>query len=426
MRDAPSEITREVHYFGLDYELAGMLNSSVPAGASAGSGCDSEADRRRQAYASHFIAGAPPPPAATASRAVFFDKSPDYIRSVRKLWQIRELVPAARHVLLLRDGVDRLYSEFQHHCRHGRYVLVPASAIEGSGLRAARVPLLHGEVATYVRQQLGWTGCAWRELRPAERFRDADVLVSPGTPALFHAYVTRTPVEHRGQPHLVRKILGFRDIEELLLRMYFSGSGPEALAPRLPAQTIRQRQHEVLQQWQTLLAGRSGLNSLFAFPDQLERREAKRLGLEAQVRQWVLLVGPENDLAHSNYSSQLEALFATAAREEDGGSGAGDALRRRVLVLGQADLYARTARGAADEVRQEVELLLAGHDDGPRAAPALSPTEVARRYSLLSATSPAPPTAKYAAMLPETRHLLCKYFAADNNRTMALLQHYHS
>lgn len=50
-----------------------------------------------------------------------FDKSPDYMRSRKKLAQLNELILNVRIVVILRNPSTRAISEFNHHCRHRRY-----------------------------------------------------------------------------------------------------------------------------------------------------------------------------------------------------------------------------------------------------------------------------------------------------------------
>jgi len=50
-----------------------------------------------------------------------FDKSPDYMRSQTKIWKINCTVPNIKFIIILRNPVERVVSEFNHHCRHGRY-----------------------------------------------------------------------------------------------------------------------------------------------------------------------------------------------------------------------------------------------------------------------------------------------------------------
>ena len=421
---AALEGTREVHYFGLSYESYVRSN---------GTQCGSKSPEKH-AYAAHFTDSvtATVHHSDTSSRqVVFFDKSPAYMRSARTLAQIAELVPGAKHVLLLRDAVGRLYSEFQHHCRHRRYVLVPASDERShvrsrQGATTSDLPLIHGEILGYLSRRLDWNGSSWHELRPDEWFHKSDMLRYPGSPELFHAYITHSPVTHKGTPHFVRKILSYRDVEELALRLYFS-SKAESFTPRLQANTVKARREDILRQWQQLMSGKRSLYSLFTFPQGQNSNALQfRDRASAHIRQWVLLTGPESDLAHSMYSEQMEEVFASLTRD----STAFGPLRSRLLIIDQADMYRRTldgVRGSGTVVR-DVERLLAG-ESGPK----LSPEEVTKRYSLLSESptgssrSRTGPSSgdKYPAMLPESHRWLHNYFAPDHNRTMVLLQQYH-
>jgi hypothetical protein len=53
-----------------------------------------------------------------------FDKSPDYIRSYRKMKNIHALFPNMKIIIILRNPIFRAISEFHHHCRHRRYYRV--------------------------------------------------------------------------------------------------------------------------------------------------------------------------------------------------------------------------------------------------------------------------------------------------------------
>ena len=86
---------REVHFFGS--ALASAANST-------------------DSYLLRF------PRLAEGEERVTFDKSPDYMRSRRSLHQLSTMLPSAKLVVLLRDPAERAVSEFQHNCRHGRYV----------------------------------------------------------------------------------------------------------------------------------------------------------------------------------------------------------------------------------------------------------------------------------------------------------------
>jgi len=50
-----------------------------------------------------------------------FDKSPNYIRDKHALKQMHAIVPDAKLLVILRNPVDRAYSEFRHHCLRNRY-----------------------------------------------------------------------------------------------------------------------------------------------------------------------------------------------------------------------------------------------------------------------------------------------------------------
>lgn len=69
-------------------------------------------------YANHF-------PLFTSSEAeslYTFEKSPDYIRNPAVLHGIRTLLPNMKIVILLRNPVHRAISEFNHQCKHKRYI----------------------------------------------------------------------------------------------------------------------------------------------------------------------------------------------------------------------------------------------------------------------------------------------------------------
>lgn len=448
---------REVHYFGLNYESHSVISSDNNAHEASSpaslvldvSSSDGNEDARcggkyneKIVYANHFAA-------VVDSRVnmhtekqslpvVYFDKSPDYIRSPRKLAQIQELVPHAKHVILLRDAVDRLYSEFQHHCRHGRYILIPTETETSRPVDKQTLPDLHAEMVHYLTHQLGWRDTLWWKMRPNEWFQRANVVQYPGAPELFHAYITQSPVMHKGVPHIVKKVLGYRDIEEILLSMFFTSEGETQLARR------QQRRQEILLQWQSLMSGRPSLHSPFTFPQFQQdgaksiRRGSSRSSRTSQLHQWTLMVGPENDLVHSNYSYQLEAAFTSLSGGSHGDNntaGGGSLLRQRLLIIDQSNMLERSGRGTGgqQEIVRDIERLLA-----EEAEPSLTAVQVESRYSLLLC-SPRNPQSdindsvvgitssdKYQPMLPESRQFLCSYYVADNRRTMALLKRFHS
>ncbi|KAJ1440541.1 P-loop containing nucleoside triphosphate hydrolase protein [Ochromonadaceae sp. CCMP2298] len=82
-------------------------------GNSIGNSTQTHTGQSAHHYAQHFRAMSLP----EAQNVYTFDKSPDYIRSPQALRRIRQLLPSAQLVLLLRDPVTRVLSEFRHHCR---------------------------------------------------------------------------------------------------------------------------------------------------------------------------------------------------------------------------------------------------------------------------------------------------------------------
>jgi hypothetical protein len=78
---------------------------------------------------------------AEAREKYTFEKSPDYIRDHTALRNIHALLPSVKIVLLLRNPSLRALSEFNHHCRHGRYARVtkdmstPVTNSAGNGVR---------------------------------------------------------------------------------------------------------------------------------------------------------------------------------------------------------------------------------------------------------------------------------------------------
>ena len=105
-----------------------------------------------------------------------FDKSPDYIRDLRKLQQIATMLPSAKLILLVRNPTSRAYSGiatcqvyilclilvgFQHNCRHHRYrrllhsvhvsnVTVPAGDIFNILDPLFQVAVGWGEIKCYI------------------------------------------------------------------------------------------------------------------------------------------------------------------------------------------------------------------------------------------------------------------------------------
>ncbi len=57
-------------------------------------------------------------------KIITFDKSPDYIRNVDSLIQIKEMITNIKLILILRHPVTRAFSGFQHNCRHHRYIKI--------------------------------------------------------------------------------------------------------------------------------------------------------------------------------------------------------------------------------------------------------------------------------------------------------------
>lgn len=59
------------------------------------------------------------------------DKTPNYLPHPLAIQRMGELLPSAGVVVILRNPVDRAYSAFQHHCRHGRWVESRGGAARG-------------------------------------------------------------------------------------------------------------------------------------------------------------------------------------------------------------------------------------------------------------------------------------------------------
>lgn len=57
-----------------------------------------------------------------AATVYTFEKSPDYLRNGKALSLIQSSLPNMRLVIILRNPIHRVLSEFTHHCRHRRYV----------------------------------------------------------------------------------------------------------------------------------------------------------------------------------------------------------------------------------------------------------------------------------------------------------------
>ena len=62
-------------------------------------------------------------------KIITFDKSPDYIRNVDSLIQIKEMITNIKLILILRHPVTRAFSGFQHNCRHHRYIKIKKSSM---------------------------------------------------------------------------------------------------------------------------------------------------------------------------------------------------------------------------------------------------------------------------------------------------------
>ena len=147
------EKTNEVHYFGLNYELEHRKCTLRSVGKA-------ETCTHRSVgldYISHFEAT----DSDSGSRSVYFDKSPDYIRSPRKLSQMLSLLPHQKLLVMIRDPVTRMYSEFQHHCRHGRYVYIKTNESDlyyppASHPNPNPLPGPHTAILNYLSEQHGW------------------------------------------------------------------------------------------------------------------------------------------------------------------------------------------------------------------------------------------------------------------------------
>lgn len=115
--------TNEVHFF---------RNSDV----------SKPTDTLRERYKQHF-----PVSLHSTDSVITIDKSPDYIRSHAKLAQLKAVVPTVSMILLYRKESSRLFSEFRHHCRHNRYIVLPSHVVNIS-LEASWRYLRDGRVST--------------------------------------------------------------------------------------------------------------------------------------------------------------------------------------------------------------------------------------------------------------------------------------
>ena len=102
----------EIHFFG---------SSSSSADSDSNEGLGLECPWVK--YAMHFPSQSQNS-LSTQSIVHSFDKSPDYMRNPAALKQIKAMLPSAKLIAILRDPTMRLTSEFNHHCRHSRYVRI--------------------------------------------------------------------------------------------------------------------------------------------------------------------------------------------------------------------------------------------------------------------------------------------------------------
>ena len=122
--DGPAAHRREVHYF-----------DQLP-----GNGSDTAA---LEATWRDYLASFPAVSRDEARAGVAtFEKSPSYARFPDALALARHLVPGVHLVVVLRDPVDRAYSAYCHHARHGRFYEVsrplprsPAGAVVSAAPR---------------------------------------------------------------------------------------------------------------------------------------------------------------------------------------------------------------------------------------------------------------------------------------------------
>lgn len=109
-------------------------------------------DRRRKGYEENldwYQSQFPPPAWKQGRRVITGEASPYYMYHPHAARRASEVVPKARIIALLRNPVDRAYSEYQHKVRDGREELgfEEATASESERIRGERERLLANEQA---------------------------------------------------------------------------------------------------------------------------------------------------------------------------------------------------------------------------------------------------------------------------------------
>jgi len=109
-------------------------------------------DRRRQDFRGNldwYRSQFPPPTWREGRRVITGEASPYYMYHPHAARRAAEVVPEARIIALLRDPVERAYSEYQHKLRSGNETLSfeEATASEGERTRGERARLLANEKA---------------------------------------------------------------------------------------------------------------------------------------------------------------------------------------------------------------------------------------------------------------------------------------
>lgn len=121
--------SNEIHFFRSARHArpgGGLIRGREAANVCAGD--------ERWAYLTHF-------PSFSAEGKVMqpqlrvktFDKSPDYMRSKSSISRLHAMLPSAKLIVLLRNPATRALSEFNHNCRHGRYLHPPRREGDANG-----------------------------------------------------------------------------------------------------------------------------------------------------------------------------------------------------------------------------------------------------------------------------------------------------
>ena len=147
----------EVHYFTPDQlpQYPGNLqtNSSSSSGNqnSTLNHLDSDSHKQHKKHSTstrpkvqanflEYVSRFPSFHANQANLLYTFDKSPDYVRSPEVMFNIVNMLPSIKIILLLRNPTQRTISAFNHNCRHGRYVrLLRDVVVDGVIFRKGRI-----------------------------------------------------------------------------------------------------------------------------------------------------------------------------------------------------------------------------------------------------------------------------------------------